>query len=59
MILAFRDPNAQATVSHHIKLLHKYNEIRDIGQGLMGIIADQRGVRIVELYEEFGVAEGD
>ena len=56
---SFRDPDAQATVSKHIKLLHKYNEIRDIGQGLMGLIADQRGVRIVDVYEEFGVAEGD
>ncbi|KAL8796048.1 MAG: hypothetical protein Q9195_001624 [Heterodermia aff. obscurata] len=53
------NPDAQATVSKHIKLLHQYNEIRDIGQGLMGLIADQRGVRIVDVYEEFGVAQGD
>lgn len=54
-----RDSDAQATVSKHIKLLHKYNEIRDVGQGLVGLIADQRGVRIVDVYEEFGVVEGD
>lgn len=49
----------QAVVKAHIKLLHDYNEIRDVGQGLMGIIADQRSVRIVDVYRDFGVAEGD
>jgi hypothetical protein len=42
-------------------MLHQYNEIRDIGQGLIGMIADNRGVRIAELYEsgEFGVGVKD
>lgn len=43
----------------HIKLLHNYNEIRDIGQGLMGIIADNRGVRVSEVYRDFDLGEGD
>ncbi|KAI1004469.1 hypothetical protein K3495_g3741 [Podosphaera aphanis] len=47
------------TVKHHIKLLHDYNDIRDIGQGLIGMIAEQRGVRIGDLYEEFGVGLQD
>ena len=55
----FRNKDAQATVKAHIKLLHDYNEIRDIGQGLMGIIADNRGVRVREVYQEFDVGEGD
>jgi hypothetical protein len=46
---------AAVTVKKHIKLLHDYNDIRDVGQGLIGMIADNRGVRIGELYEEFGV----
>lgn len=46
---------AAETVKTHIKLLHDYNDIRDIGQGLIGMIADNRGVRIGDLYEEFGV----
>lgn len=43
----------------HIKLLHEYNELKDIGQGMMGLIADQRGVRIVEVQDEFGIDSQD
>ncbi|KAL6236639.1 DNA repair protein [Aspergillus navahoensis] len=42
------------TVKRHIRLLHEYNEIKDIGQGLMGLIADARGVRQVDVQREFG-----
>ena len=34
--------SAEATVKQHIKLLHQYNQIRDIGMGLCGVIADSR-----------------
>jgi DNA repair protein Swi5/Sae3 len=47
------------TVKRHIRLLHDYNEIKDIAQGLMGLIADARGVRQVEVQSEFGVGTGD
>jgi len=50
---------AAETVKKHIKLLHDYNDIRDVGQGLVGMIADNRGVRIGELYGEFGVGLKD
>lgn len=53
-----RHPAAE-TVKNHIKLLHDYNDIRDVGQGLVGMIADNRGVRIGELYDEFGVGLKD
>lgn len=53
-----RQPAAE-TVKRHIKLLHDYNDIRDVGQGLVGMIADNRGIRIGELYEEFGVGLKD
>lgn len=48
-------------MKRHIKLLHEYNEIRDVGQGLIGMIADNRAMRIVELYDsgEFGVGVKD
>jgi hypothetical protein len=50
---------AKTVIKEHIHRLHNYNEIRDVGQGLIGMIADQRGVRIVECQEEFGVGVGD
>jgi hypothetical protein len=50
---------ANKIVKDHIKLLHEYNELKDVGQGLMGLIADQRGVRIVEVQEEFGIDAKD
>ena len=50
---------AQRVVKEHIALLHKYNEIKDVGQGLMGMIADTRGVRIASVMEDFGVTSKD
>lgn len=50
---------ANKIVKEHIKLLHEYNELKDVGQGLMGLIADQRGVRIVEVQNEFGIDAND
>ncbi|KAJ5872249.1 DNA repair protein Swi5/Sae3 [Penicillium soppii] len=47
------------SIERHIRLLHEYNEIKDVGQGLMGIIADARGVRQVDVEKEFGVGEKD
>jgi hypothetical protein len=50
---------ADAMIKKHIALLQKYNEIKDIGQGLMGMIADSRGVRIATVMEEYGMDEKD
>ncbi|MCJ1239883.1 hypothetical protein MMC14_007881 [Varicellaria rhodocarpa] len=54
-----KNPSPSQTVSAHIKLLHTYNEMRDVGMGLLGIIADNRGVRVRDVYEEFGVGVDD
>ncbi|MCJ1310161.1 hypothetical protein MMC25_003822 [Agyrium rufum] len=53
-----KNPAAE-TVRAHIKLLHDYNEIRDVGLGLIGMIAEQRGLRMKDVLGEFGVGEGD
>ncbi len=50
---------ASSIVQRHIKLLHEYNEIKDAGLGLMGLIADARGVRLGGVMEEFGVGGKD
>ncbi|KAK2778686.1 hypothetical protein FQN53_001714 [Emmonsiellopsis sp. PD_33] len=51
--------DATAIVQRHIRLLHEYNEIKDVGQGLMGLIAEARGVRYVDVQKGFGIAERD
>lgn len=50
---------AQVVIKKHIKLLHRYNEMRDVGMGLIGMVADSRGVRIRDCQEEFGIEDGD
>ncbi|KAJ9266706.1 hypothetical protein DTO212C5_6242 [Paecilomyces variotii] len=54
-----KDKDDSRTVQRHIRLLHSYNEIKDVGQGLMGLIADARGVRHVDVQREFGIGEKD
>ncbi|KAK2807903.1 hypothetical protein FQN50_005145 [Emmonsiellopsis sp. PD_5] len=51
--------DATAIVQRHIRLLHEYNEIKDVGQGLMGLIAEARGVRYVDVQKGFGIGERD
>jgi hypothetical protein len=50
---------ANATVKEHIELLHRYNAIKDVGLGLLGLLAEQRGMRQVVLMEEFGLTAKD
>ncbi|MCJ1353540.1 MAG: hypothetical protein MMC33_003526 [Icmadophila ericetorum] len=54
-----KNPNPAKTVKQHIHLLHAYNDIRDVGMGLLGIVAENRGVRIRDVYEDFGVSGDD
>lgn len=49
--------DARASRAEHIKLLGRYNDIKDVAQGLMGLIAEQRGCRVKDVMEELGVAD--
>ncbi|OQE36135.1 hypothetical protein PENCOP_c012G01616 [Penicillium coprophilum] len=51
--------NPDDTCKRYTQLLHEYNDIKDVGQGLMGLLAEARGVRQVEVEKEFGVSEED
>ncbi|KAK4233798.1 hypothetical protein C8A03DRAFT_19186 [Achaetomium macrosporum] len=48
---------AEDTVNTYIRRLQEYNDMKDIGQQLIGLVADNRGVPIRTLYEtgEYGV----
>lgn len=50
---------ANGVVKDHIKLLQRYNEIKDIGQGLMGLVAEKRGVRVTTIMDEYGMEAKD
>ncbi|KAI4726422.1 hypothetical protein E4T49_05780 [Aureobasidium sp. EXF-10728] len=50
---------ANTKIKTQIKQLQQYNDIKDIGTQLMGLIAEQRGCRIGEVQEEFGINPGD
>ncbi|KAI4177829.1 MAG: hypothetical protein LQ343_000293 [Gyalolechia ehrenbergii] len=52
-------PDASQTMQNHIRLLREYNDIRDIGTSLMGIIADNRRMQMKRVYEEFDVDQKD
>ncbi|KAL8710917.1 MAG: hypothetical protein Q9220_004516 [cf. Caloplaca sp. 1 TL-2023] len=54
-----KSPDPDGTVQNHIRLLRDYNDIRDIGTGLMGIIANDRRVPMKRVYDDFQIGEKD
>ena len=50
---------ANAVSREHIARLHKYNEIKDVAQALIGMIAESRGVRVRDCQQEFGLGDKD
>jgi hypothetical protein len=59
--LSLASEDARNAVQEHIKLLQRYNDLKDTGQQLIGIVAENRGVPVASLYrtEEFGVGPED
>ncbi|KAL4218735.1 swi5-like zinc finger protein [Mactra antiquata] len=43
----------------HIDKLHEYNEIKDVGQLVLGRIASIEGLRTKDLYERYNLALDD
>ncbi|KAM4528166.1 DNA repair protein SWI5 homolog isoform 1-T1 [Odontesthes bonariensis] len=46
-------------LEHHIDKMHEYNDIKDIGQSLLGRIAALRGTTTRDLYSHFGLELDD
>ncbi|RUO96543.1 hypothetical protein BC936DRAFT_141863, partial [Jimgerdemannia flammicorona] len=53
--LSLSDDAADNLVDEHIRRLHEYNEIKDVGQMLLGKVAATEGTTIKKMYERFGV----
>ncbi|KAJ3017654.1 swi5-like zinc finger protein [Thoreauomyces humboldtii] len=51
--------NVDAELAAHIKRLHDYNEIKDIGQMLMGKLAEREGTTTRSMYERFELGVED
>ena len=49
--------DVQSTIKTHIRLLHDYNAVKDVAQGLMGILAERKGVRLVDVMAEFDAGD--
>ena len=51
--------HAHAIINKHISMLKQYNEIKDIAMGMLSLIAEKEGKRLVEVMEERGINEKD
>jgi hypothetical protein len=50
----------QKTVDDHINKLKVYNDLKDVAQELMGMVAENHGVPVATLYDgQYGVTSKD
>ncbi|PUU83269.1 DNA repair protein [Tuber borchii] len=59
VLARLKDKDAEKTVKGHIRLLHEFNEVRDVGLGLIGMVSENRGTRVQNVMREFGVSPSD
>lgn len=52
-----KDP--AAAVRRHIRLLHEYNEIRDVALNFVGKIAEKERCRTIDVLRDYGMDEKD
>ncbi|BFZ20586.1 hypothetical protein BsWGS_23625 [Bradybaena similaris] len=50
---------SEGELQSHIEKLHEYNEIKDVGQMVLGRIAVIEGVQSKDLYEKYGLKLSD
>ena len=43
----------------HIKKLHEYNEVKDVGQALMGMLAEREQTTTREMYKKYNLDLAD
>ncbi|WAR30587.1 SWI5-like protein [Mya arenaria] len=45
----------ESELQTHIEKLHEYNEIKDVGQMVLGRLAGMQGVTTRDLYDQYGL----
>ena len=50
---------AQYILDDHVKMLSKYNAVKDVGMTMLGILAEQKGVTMKAIMEERGIDKDD
>lgn len=50
---------AQHILDDHVKMLSKYNAVKDVGMTMLGILAEQRGVTMRAIMEDRGIDKDD
>lgn len=50
---------SEEELQHHIDALHEYNEIKDVGQVLLGKMAEIQRTTTTQLYDQFGLSLTD
>ena len=53
------DQEADEQLKGHMDRLHRYNEIKDSAQTLLGVLANIKGVCVRDLYSEFSLDMND
>lgn len=56
---ALKEDYSEEELQAHIDKLHEYNEMKDMGQLLLGKIAEVEGTTTAALYEQFGLELDD
>ena len=53
------EAHSEEDLELHIKALHEYNEIKDVGQLLLGKLAESLGMTTVDMYDRFSLNVDD
>ncbi|KAF2158206.1 hypothetical protein K461DRAFT_274448 [Myriangium duriaei CBS 260.36] len=51
--------SARRARAERIRLLSKYNEVKDVAQGLIGLVAEMRACRVVDVMRDLDVEDDD
>jgi len=53
--VASRDLDVESGMNSYIDWLHRYNELKDAGQILLGKLADLQGITTKDMYSKFNL----